>query len=124
MNFQDVELRLEELGNLRQDWWVGGMGQPIPRHILDGVKSICEYLDKHNIALPYIYPSPDGSVEMEWDTFRDDGRWGMSITVDDSRVMEAAAYNHQTDSYVARSLEFGNAAAVEKFLTEIDQSEV
>jgi hypothetical protein len=66
--YQDkVEARMAELARL-EDGWFDGAGKKIAPAVLDGVKDwLLKEVGPLKVSEPYIYPTPKGGVQVEWD---------------------------------------------------------
>lgn len=63
----DVPARLESLSLLREGW-LDGLGVPPPLPGLDWLAKTWMEVWPDELALPFVYPTPEGCVQMEWGT--------------------------------------------------------
>ncbi len=63
---EKLEARLAELESLGVDW-DGYGGRPVNRGALIVALSIMERVGRSGLALPDLYPVPDGGVQLRWD---------------------------------------------------------
>ncbi len=73
----DVELRLEELAQIKTGW-LNGIGQ-VPAS--EGLKTLANAFDRFfrsDLPLPHLYPTPEGGVQAEWST----DTWDVSLEID------------------------------------------
>lgn len=61
----DVPARLEELRLLKNGWFEGGGSAPTAAGI-DWLSHVFTRAYPEELALPYIYPTPEGDVRLEW----------------------------------------------------------
>ena len=73
----DVSARCEELAQLR-DGWLDGEGKAPTKGGLDAFKHAWNTADTENLSLPYLYPTPEGGIQMEWRV----GAWEISAEVE------------------------------------------
>ena len=93
-----LENRLEELANLEPGWIDGGyrnpelkFGEAIPKETIDWAR---ECIVNH--MRPYLYPMPDGRIQIEYAKI---GDVDLSIEVDGKdKSMHIHALNHKTGS--------------------------
>lgn len=80
MDKKSLEDRLELLDEMRAltMGWCSGQGEGIQNEAIEVSKNIVAQLAHADVELPYVYPNPDGSCELEWDV---DDASGISITV-------------------------------------------
>ncbi|MEV5881667.1 hypothetical protein AB0L74_02875 [Streptomyces sp. NPDC052020] len=84
--------RLSELHDLEAGW-LDGVGQPVSRKVLREVESLLlEFLDEQ-VQRPYIYPTEDGGVQLEWPYSA--GEVTLTVTPDDK--VEAYSFSKQDD---------------------------
>ena len=72
----DIELRLEDLAKLK-DGWLNGRGVAGDA---ESLKTLAEKFDRFfdsELALPHLYPTPEGGVLAEWSL----GNWAVSLTI-------------------------------------------
>lgn len=60
-----VKSRIQEL-KLLQDGWLDGKGKALNKKQLDWFCDIFENSYPDNLPLPYIYPAPEGGIQLEW----------------------------------------------------------
>ncbi|WP_275288329.1 hypothetical protein [Halomonas elongata] len=61
----EVQVQLEELKNLR-DFWLDGKGLAPCKSGLDWLISCFSNLYEDDLPQPYVYPTPEGGVQVEW----------------------------------------------------------
>lgn len=61
----DVQARLEEIALLK-DGWLEGKGVALPRESLEWVSRAFASHYPDDLPLPYVYPTPEGGIQMEW----------------------------------------------------------
>jgi hypothetical protein len=90
----DVATRCEELSQLK-DGWLDGEGKAPTKEGLKSFMAAWDGARTEAIPLPYIYPTPEGGIQMEWRQ----GRWELSAEVDlASLTAELLAVNVATRS--------------------------
>ena len=72
----DVEMRLDELHNLR-DGWLNGMGVAIDAVWSKALAKQFEEFFDSELALPHLYPVPEGGILAEWTL----GDWSVSLEI-------------------------------------------
>ena len=89
----DVPSRLEELERL-EDGWLDGEGRALDKR---GIRWFVEMFERsfpNDLPLPYIYPTADGNIQLEWTL----GNYELSLKVDlINRLGEWQAVNVETD---------------------------
>jgi hypothetical protein len=65
LDAQDVAARLQELAVLR-DGWLDGDGRAPSEEGLNWLAGAIDMSYPDNLPLPYIYPAPEGGVQLEW----------------------------------------------------------
>jgi hypothetical protein len=73
----DVAARCEELAQLK-DGWLDGEGKAPTRERLKAFKHAWDAASTESLPLPYIYPTPEGGIQMEWRQ----GDWELSAEVE------------------------------------------
>lgn len=64
---RDVRLQIRELKLLREGWLDGEDAPPPSPAGLDWLESAFEAGFEYELPLPYVFPTPDGDVQFEWD---------------------------------------------------------
>lgn len=67
---EEFKARLQELKELK-DGWYDGEGKAPDRHKLDKFAKTFEMIYPLDFPLPYVYPTPDGGIQLEWDLEND-----------------------------------------------------
>ena len=83
----DIETQLENFIDLK-DGWYNGQGKAFN---LDDLRKLAEDFERNfdaDLPLPYLYPTPDGEVEAEWEI----GRYAVSLEI---ALPSQNAYYHQ-----------------------------
>lgn len=89
LNPNDVAARCEELAQLK-DGWLDGEGKAPAKEGLKAFKTAWDAASTESLPLPYIYPTPEGGIQMEWRQ----GDWELSAKVDlDTLAAELLAVN-------------------------------
>lgn len=96
--------RIAQLLELEEGWYWHGEGKPIDPELLAQVQRVLELLERmdqiYNLSRPYIFPSIDGTVSLEWD-----GYWprcsasidfGADDEIDGSLLVGKGAWKHLT----------------------------
>jgi hypothetical protein len=96
---RDVDLRLDELSELKDGWLNGeGIAPSIPH--LENLKRAFELYFDSELPLPYLYPTPEGGIQAEWSL----GDWEISLGMSrDSVFGEYYALNIKDDSISDKS---------------------
>lgn len=88
----------EQLGQLRtlSPGWLDGHGVPPSAESIEWTAQILGQLPSDgSIPRPYLYPTPEGSIQAEWDI----GPWSVTAEVDvASRCLSVSALNTQTQA--------------------------
>lgn len=75
-HFQD---RIAELKKLRKGWYDNKLGEPLNGVALDMIASLfAANYTAFNLKGPYVYPTLDSSIQLEWDV----KRWRISLEID------------------------------------------
>ena len=102
----DVPARLEELAELK-DGWLDGNGQAPSREGLQWLTQACQFHLPDDLPLPYVYPTPEGGVQMEWAL----GDSELSLEIDLTRhTAEWHALNLQTGGETSRTVSLDDKA--------------
>lgn len=99
----DVELRLDELSQIKTGWLNGkGLAPDI-----EGLKTLANAFDRlfsADLPLPYLYPTPEGGVQAEWST----DTWDVSLEIDlKTQQSELHALNVEKGEVEAQILKLG-----------------
>jgi hypothetical protein len=95
---QDILVRVQQLKTLK-DGWLDGSGLAPS---MDGLDWLAAALNKHypvDLALPFIYPTPEGGVQLEWpfspqepslqiDLNRKTGEWHALVDTDECELLD------------------------------------
>lgn len=73
----DVAARCEELAQLK-DGWLDGAGKAPTKERLKAFIHAWNAADTESLPLPYLYPTPEGGIQMEWTQ----GEWEIFAEVD------------------------------------------
>jgi len=93
----DVQFRLDELSLLKDGWLEGNGISPSD----DGLSWISESFDKYfhpNLDLPYIYPTPDGNIQAEWEM----KNWSVTLDV---QLNNKIGYYHAFETISSKEIE-------------------
>jgi hypothetical protein len=99
----DVELRLEELTQIKTGWLNGKGLAPDS----DGLKALAKAFDRFfssDLPLPHLYPTPEGGVQAEWST----DTWDVSLEIDlKTQQSELHALNVENGEVAVQNLQLG-----------------
>lgn len=84
------EKRLVELSSLKKGWY-DGQGEEFKPSELELIKkTILHLLNNYNVPAPFIYPTPENNVTLEWSL----GAWELSCDFDfEKKTIEVSAIN-------------------------------
>jgi hypothetical protein len=85
----DIRVQLNELKSLREGWFDGD-GQAFDAESLNRLAADLLRWYPSGVAMPYIYPTPDGNVQVEWTL----GKYEAVLEID---PLEYSAYWHWLD---------------------------
>lgn len=109
----DIRTRIEELKALKPGW-LDGKGLVPSGDGLDWLADSFEVLDSEELPRPYLFPTPEGSVLVEWQQ----KPWSLSLEVDlEARVGEWHALNLETDFEESATLDLRNIEGWSQFGT-------
>lgn len=111
----DVPARLDEFRAMT-DGWLEGQGE-VPDTIgLDWLAAAFERLFPDETPLPYVYPTPEGGVQMEWSSGAD----AMTLEIDlRSRQAEWLWFDRRSDAEHERRLNLDETEAWEWLVAEV-----
>lgn len=97
----DFSSRLDEFRAI-QDGWLDGDGKAPSLHGIDWLSSSLKRYYSSDLPLPYIYPTPEGGVSLEWSL----GSHRASLEIDlDTREAEWHCLNLSTDDSCEQDLQ-------------------
>ncbi|MFJ9088712.1 hypothetical protein ACIRL3_40520 [Streptomyces sp. NPDC102384] len=103
--------RLTELHDLEAGW-LDGVGRQVSRKVLREVESLLlEFLDEQ-IKRPYIYPTEDGGVQLEWPYST--GEVTLTITPDEK--VESCAFSKENDQDNERTFHWRQLGEITEFV--------
>ena len=103
----DVAARVDELRSLR-DGWLDRQGRAPSKSGLDWLTSMFDQRFQDDLALPHLYPTPEGGVQAEWSFHPHD--IGLNIDLDTHRG-EWYRLNLETDEDETHILDLNDDAA-------------
>ena len=65
VTLKDRQKRIDCLAQL-EDGWFDGEGVALTSAGLDAARVVVEFTDENGLALPGLFPMPDGGVSIEW----------------------------------------------------------
>lgn len=111
----DFSPRLDELRAI-EDGWLDGSGEAPSRHGIDWLSSSLERYYSPDLPLPYIYPTPEGGVSLEWSL----GPHRASLEIDvDTRQAEWHCLDLSTDGSCEQDLQLDIPQGWEWLATEL-----
>ncbi|MET8100693.1 hypothetical protein ABZV29_30225 [Streptomyces sp. NPDC005236] len=103
--------RLVELHDLEAGW-LDGVGQQVSRKVLREVESLLlEFLDEQ-VQRPYIYPTEDGGVQLEWPYSAGE----VTLTVTSDEKVEADAFSKGDDRESDRTFHWRQLSEITEFV--------
>lgn len=103
--------RLAELHDL-ESGWLDGIGQQVSRKVLREVESLLlKFLDEQ-VERPYIYPTEEGGVQLEWPYTA--GEVTLTVTADGK--VEAFAFSKQDDRDMERNFRWRQLDEITEFV--------
>lgn len=103
--------RLAELHDLEAGW-LDGVGQQVSRKVLREVESLLlEFLDEQ-VQRPYIYPTEDGGVQLEWPYSAGE----VTLTVTPDEKVEAFAFSKEDDRERDRTFHWRQLSEITEFV--------
>ncbi|MGW0368559.1 hypothetical protein ACWDZW_06465 [Streptomyces coeruleorubidus] len=103
--------RLAELHDLEAGW-LDGVGQQVSRKVLREVESLLlEFLDEQ-VQRPYIYPTEDGGVQLEWPYSAGE----VTLTVTPDEKVEAFAFSKEDDRESDRTFHWRQLSEITEFV--------
>ncbi|MGM0558144.1 MAG: hypothetical protein ACQEVA_17300 [Myxococcota bacterium] len=118
----ELEQRFDELHEI-EDGWYHGQGFAPREDIMDAVLDfVREAAYEHNAYLPFVYPTPEGGLQLEWEL--DD--WDVEIEVEPDGAVLVMAENRtdQTwDEWAAHISDEKLAARIARFIIERDSAD-
>lgn len=64
-----IKDRIDIIRDLQDGWFDGEYGTSYTTSFLDKIESLLIYfVDNYKITRPYIYPNPEGLINVEWET--------------------------------------------------------
>ncbi|MEW2042651.1 hypothetical protein AB0885_37535, partial [Streptomyces sp. NPDC005534] len=103
--------RLSELHDL-ESGWLDGVGRQVSRKVLREVESLLlEFLDEQ-VQRPYIYPTEDGGVQLEWPYAAGE----VTLTVAASGKVEAYAFSKSDDQEDDRTFDWRQLTEITEFV--------
>ena len=111
----DLITRLRELSLLKQGWLDGVFGSPLKTSFIQWIADLFKKYYPSNIQLPYIYPTAEGGLSLEWD---DDRYVEFSVDIDpETRVGSLYALKKTEEEIVATlQLQRDGWVVIEKLL--------
>ncbi|MYV57670.1 hypothetical protein [Streptomyces sp. SID3212] len=107
----DWSERLSELHDLEAGW-LDGVGRQVSRKVLREVESLLlEFLDEQ-VQRPYIYPTEDGGVQLEWPYAA--GEVTLTVTADEK--VEAYAFSKSDDQEDGKAFEWRHLSEIKDFV--------
>jgi len=114
----DVTARLDEMRNLR-DGWLDGIGKAPSHAGLDWLTRIFERNYPEGIQLPYLYPTPQGSILAEWTV----GDFEFSLDIDlESKSGHWHSLEASSDNEEKRTIELDDVEAWTWIAQQFDKS--
>ena len=89
----------DQIASLKElkDGWLEGSGHAYEVAILDWMQHVVqEMINKFNLPVPYIYPTVDNNVTIEWPF----GVWEVSLEVMENKHARCYAYCDDIDSFI------------------------
>jgi hypothetical protein len=115
LDANDVASRCEELALLK-DGWLDGEGKALHKDGLKWFTGMWTAARTESIPLPYIYPSLEGGIRLEWTK----GTWELSAVVDlDSRLASLVAVDAGTSEYVEDEADLKEPSGLDKLVAFI-----
>lgn len=103
----DVVSRLEEISELREGWY-NGIGKGFSFKDLSSFESHFDEEFDTSLPLPYIYPTVDGKLQLEWNTPTDI----ISLEISLQNLKSEYFHHHkQTDTIVENELDLSSSAS-------------
>ncbi|MGW1956720.1 hypothetical protein ACWCPI_28895 [Streptomyces sp. NPDC001920] len=103
--------RLTELHDLEAGW-LDGVGQQVSRKVLREAESLLlEFLDEQ-VKRPYIYPTEDGGVQLEWPYSAGE----VTLTVTSDEKVEAYAFSKEDDRESDRTFHWRQLSEITEFV--------
>ncbi|MFK0282538.1 hypothetical protein ACIQVL_19010 [Streptomyces sp. NPDC090499] len=103
--------RLAELHDLEAGW-LDGVGQQVSRKVLRAAESLLlEFLDEQ-VKRPYIYPTEDGGVQLEWPYSAGE----VTLTVTSDEKVEAYAFSKEDDRESDRTFHWRQLSEITEFV--------
>ena len=100
----DIGVRIDEL-KLLKDGWLDGKGVLLARQGLDWLEKSFNVMYPTDVALPYLFPTPEGRVLAEWSQ----PPWAPSVEIDlVGKSGDWHAVNLETDVEDTRTLDLTN----------------
>lgn len=108
-----VAVRIKQLRTLKAGW-LDGAGKPPSDTSLDWLEQLLGQLPSDgSLPRPYLYPTPEGSVQAEWDI----GPWSVTAEVDAlNRRLAVSALNTQTQASHDYDIQAEHAEELVNFL--------
>ncbi len=111
----DIPARLDEFRNINNGWINGGGFSP-NHNELDWLSARFERYFPDDLPLPYIFPTPEGNIEVEWSI----GRCSIIFEIDlDSRQGDWLRFDKQSDEEDARFLDLDDDGKWKWVVSEI-----
>jgi len=111
----DIGVRIDEL-KLLKEGWLDGKGVPPARQGLDWLEKSFDVLYPADVALPYLFPTPEGRVLAEWSL----PPWAPSVEIDlVAKSGDWHALNLETDAEDTRTLDLSNPTGWEWLAEQI-----
>lgn len=108
-----IDARLDHLAALVKGWY-DGQGEPLSLEVVSRARALSRALLDANVPPPYIYPTVDGRITLEWSF----GRWEVEAEIDTGAqvaLMSVNVDNHEYDEETAGSK--NEAFSVVRFVT-------
>lgn len=91
MTLKDNLKTLQELSPMKQNWYSPDEGTPISKKVIRKVKKLIRNLGNYQ---PYIYPTVDGNIQMEYDGLKKHDH--IEIVVREDRIEYSQMLNGET----------------------------
>ncbi|WP_141716105.1 hypothetical protein [Streptomyces sp. OspMP-M43] len=93
--------------------WLDGVGEEVSRKLLRQVESILLELLDAQVERPYVYPTEEGGVQLEWPFARGE----VTLVVFPEERVELYAFSKENDSEDSRTFHWRNLESITDFVT-------